>query len=140
MSQLTPVYSSIFKLGDDTDQKGVLGTFRRIGMNWKVGIIVMSVGILAGGCFSPDPVSLNSDSPASAIPAIKQAADNNDRKAIPRLVDDLNDPDPAIRFAAIQALEKMTGQTLQYQYYDDELERRSAVQRWRQWLKDQPVQ
>jgi len=33
--------------------------------------------------FSPDPVSLNSDSPASAIPAIKQAADNNDRKAIP---------------------------------------------------------
>jgi HEAT repeat protein len=109
-------------------------------MNWKVWIIMMAAGMLAGGCFAPDPISITSDSPASAIPAIKQAADRNDRTAIPRLIEDLNDPDSAIRFAAIQALEKMTGQTLGYRYYDDEVQRRPAVQRWRQWLKDQPFQ
>jgi hypothetical protein len=109
-------------------------------MNWKAGIIVMSLGMLVGGCFSPDPPSINSDSPPSAIPAIKAAAASNDRTAIPRLIEDLNDPDSAIRFAAIQALEKITGQTLDYRYYDEEPARRPAVQRWRQWLKDHPVQ
>jgi hypothetical protein len=109
-------------------------------MNWKVGTIVMLVGIMAGGCFSPDPPSINSDSPACAIPAIKAAAASNDRTAIPRLIEDLDNSDSAIRFAAIQALEKMTGQTLDYQYYDEEAARWPAVQRWRQWLKDHPVQ
>lgn len=109
-------------------------------MNWKVGIIVTSLCTMGGGCFSPDPPSINSDSPPSAIPAIKAAAASNDSTAIPRLVEDLDDPDSAIRFAAIQALEKMTGQTLEYRYYDDEPAHRPAVRRWRQWLKDHPVQ
>jgi len=109
-------------------------------MNWKVGIIVTSLCIMGGGCFSPDPPSINSDSAPCAIPAVKVAAASNDHTAIPRLVEDLNDSDSAIRFAAIQALEKMTGQTLGYRYYDDEPARRPAVQRWWQWLKDHPVQ
>ena len=93
---------------------------------------------LVGGCFSPDPKSLNSSSAPSAIPAIKDAADKNDRKAIPRLVHDLDDRDSAIRFAAISALQRMTGQDLGYRYFDNEWDRRAAVQRWRQWLQDHP--
>lgn len=108
-------------------------------MNWKVGIIVMLVCIMGGGCFSPDPPSIKSDSAPTAIPAIKEAATSDDRADIPRMIEDLNDPDSAIRFAAIEALQKMTGQTLGYRYYDDEPARRPAVQRWRQWLKDHPV-
>jgi hypothetical protein len=107
-------------------------------MNCKTGIMVLTAG-LVGGCFSPDPKSLGSDSAPSAIPAIKDAADRDDRKAIPRLVQDLDDHDSAIRFAAISALKRMTGQDLGYNYYDSEWIRRSAVQRWRQWLKDHPV-
>jgi hypothetical protein len=131
-----PRSSSNLACKDDTDEDGV----EPDRMNWKAGIIVMSTGISASGCLSPDPPSINSDSPPRAIPAIKQAAQNDDRSAIPRLVHDLNDSDSAIRFAAIEALAKMTGQTLDYRYYDDESVRRPAVQRWREWLKMHPVQ
>jgi hypothetical protein len=50
----------------------------------------------------------------------------------------LDDEDSAIRFAAISALKRMTGQDLGYRYYDGEYDRRAAVERWRQWLKDHP--
>jgi len=106
-------------------------------MNCKTGIMFLAA-TLGGGCFSPDPKSIGSDSASSAIPAIKTAADQDDRKDIPRLVQDLDDSDSAIRFAAISALKRMTGQDLGFRYYDDEWDRRSAVQRWQQWLKDHP--
>ena len=107
-------------------------------MNCKTGIMLLAVSLLVGGCFSPDPKSLGSDAAPSAIPAIKDAADRNDRSAIPRLVQDLDDHDSAIRFAAISALKRMTGQDFGFKYYDSEWNRRSAVQRWRNWLKDRP--
>jgi hypothetical protein len=34
------------------------------------------------------------------------------------------------------SLQKITGQTMGYRYYDPPQERAEAVQRWRQWLKD----
>ncbi|MGD1276068.1 MAG: HEAT repeat domain-containing protein [Tepidisphaeraceae bacterium] len=107
-------------------------------MTGRAGILVVAVAVAAGGCFSPEPKSLSSDSAPRAVPAIKDAAARNDRKAIPRLIEDLNDGDPAIRFAAITALQQMTGQTFDYRYYDDDAARRPAVARWRQWLADHP--
>jgi HEAT repeat protein len=103
----------------------------------SVGIIALAL-VSISGCFSPDPKSLQSNSAPSAVPAIKDAATQGDRSAYPRLVEDLDDPDPAIRFAAIQALERMTGETFGYRYYDDESTRRPAVQQWQQWLVKQP--
>jgi hypothetical protein len=110
-------------------------------MNWKIGIGIVAMASavgLVGGCFSPDPKSLTSDSPPSAIPAIKDAADQNDRKAIPRLVQDLDDQDSAIRFAAIAALKRMTGEDFGYRYYDSEFDRAPAIKRWNEWLKAHP--
>jgi hypothetical protein len=92
-----------------------------------------------GGCFSPDPKSIKSDNAASAVPAIKDAADNNDRTAIPRLIEDLDDNDSAIRFAAISALTKMTGETFDYRYYDCTADRRPAVKQWHAWLVAHPI-
>ncbi len=92
-------------------------------------------GGLVGGCYSPDPKSLSSNSAPSAIPAIKDAAIENNRSAIPRLVQDLSDSDSAIRFAAITALRRLTGQDLGYRYYDSEYDRRPAVKRWQQWVE-----
>ncbi len=109
-------------------------------MNWKAGIFVLAVAGLSGGCFSPDPKSLTSDSAPSAIPAIKDAGTQKDRKAIPRLIVYLDDNDSAIRFAAITALTSITGQTFDYRYYDDSQERQPAIQRWQQWLKANPIQ
>jgi hypothetical protein len=106
-------------------------------MNWRAGIIAVVVGS-AAGCWTPEPKSLNSDSAPTAIPAIKDAAIARDHKAIPRLIVDLDNGDSAIRFAAIGALEKMTGQTFGYHYYDTELARRPAIERWRHWLKEHP--
>jgi hypothetical protein len=104
----------------------------------KVALLMAAMVFGVGGCFSPDPKSIYSDNAASAVPAIKDAAAARDRSAISRLVYDLNDNDPAIRFAAITALQDMTGETFDYRYYDCTPDREAAVTRWRQWLADQP--
>jgi hypothetical protein len=107
-------------------------------MNIKPAIILVLCSSM-GGCFTPEPKSLNSDSAPSAIPAIKDAGEAKNQKSIPRLITDLDDPDPAIRFAAINALSEITGDTFDYYYYDDAADRRPAVLRWQAWLKDHPV-
>jgi HEAT repeat protein len=106
-------------------------------MNGKFCIMILAGGLLSG-CYSPDPISLNSDSAPREIPAIKQAANDHDRSAIPRLIQDLDDNDSAVRFAANTALKKITGQDFGYRYYDDESHRRPAIQRWQAWLKEHP--
>ena len=60
-----------------------------------------------------------------------------DRSALPQLVDSLNDDDPAVRLFAIAALEKFTGDRFGYEYYLDEDQRKPAIARWREWLKQQ---
>jgi len=107
-------------------------------MNFKPAILLAMCASLSG-CFTPEPKSLTSDSAPSAIPAIKDAGESKDQKSIPRLITDLDDPDPAIRFAAIYALAEITGQTLDYYYYDDAADRRPAVARWQAWLNEHPV-
>ena len=106
-------------------------------MTLKSGFIFV-LSLALAGCFNPDPKSLNSDSAPSAVPAIKDAGDARDHAAIPRLITDLDDPDPAIRFAAITALTKITGLTMDYDYYQDDSQRRPAVQRWKTWLSEHP--
>ena len=59
---------------------------------------------------------------------------SKDRAAARQFVADLESDDPAVRFYAISALEHMTGQRFGYRYYDDEEQRRPAVDRWKQWL------
>jgi hypothetical protein len=107
-------------------------------MRAKTGCIFVVLAFWVCGCFSPDPKSIKSDNAASAVPAIKDAAAKNDRTAIPRLIVDLDDNDSAIRFAAITALQKMTGETFDYRYYDDTADRQPAVKQWRLWLEAHP--
>jgi hypothetical protein len=68
------------------------------------------------------------------IPAIKSAAEKRDLSAAPKMVKDLESDDPAIRFYAIEGLERLTGETFGYVYYDDAPKRREAVMKWRRWL------
>ncbi|MDP9174000.1 MAG: hypothetical protein M3O30_09065 [Planctomycetota bacterium] len=109
-------------------------------MKRKFWIIVFVSCAALGGCFSPDPKSLTSDSPASKIPAIKDAAATHNTRAIPGLIADLDSNDSAIRFAAITALKDITGETFDYHYYDDQPLREPAVKRWEEWLKAHPAQ
>ena len=57
----------------------------------------------------------------------------------PQLIRDLDSDDPAVRFYAIEGLQRLTGQTFDYHYYDDEIDRHPAMLKWRQWLKDRPA-
>ena len=93
------------------------------------------------GCESAPSMAagLQSDNPAERIEACIGAARRRDSSTLPLLVERLEDPASDVRFFAIAALKRMTGQTFGYRYFDKEPERRTAVRRWRQWLKAEAV-
>src|SRR6185437_4207252 len=97
-------------------------------------VAMIALGTCGAGCFDRDRPDLMSREASLKIPAIKQAADQHDQRAVPELVHDLDSDDPAVRFYAIQALQRLTGQTFDYHYYDEYEQRRPAVLKWRQWL------
>ena len=103
-------------------------------VRWRwftLGLIVC----LTIGCGGGPPLRevVNPD-PSGKIPAIKDAVQQKDMSAVRQLVRDLDSDDPAVRFYAIQGLERLTGQTFGYQYFDDEIARRGAVAKWNAWL------
>lgn len=106
-------------------------------------ILTVGVWLTPAGCtapVTPYPEALISERPAERITAIKHAAEIGDRSVVTILVERLEDPDEAVRFFAIIALEKLTGERFGYQYYDTEVERARAVARWRRYLEEhQPV-
>lgn len=88
-------------------------------------------------CTAPRPPLLVTDpDPSVKIPAIEKAVRENDQKAVPQLVKDLDSDDPAVRFYANHALEILTGRNFGYRYFDDDTLREPAAQKWRQWLAD----
>ena len=101
---------------------------------WRV--LVVSTCAAACGCFPREQQRIGANDPTSNIPAIQDAARGKDYQAVPGLVRQLESDDPAVRFYAIEALEKLTGQTCGYRYYDDPDDRRLAVGRWKQWIRD----
>lgn len=105
-------------------------------MHRTVGCAILSV--LLCGCFTaprgtPD---VDSDDPALKIPAIGQAVEKKDFSDVSRMVRDLDSDDSAVRFYAIEGLERLTGETFGYKYYDDEEQRQPALKRWNQWLAE----
>lgn len=68
------------------------------------------------------------------IEAILQAGRQKDAKAVPYLVDRLGEGYAEVRFAAIVALEKITGTDRGYRYWAPAAQRDEAIARWRQWL------
>lgn len=90
------------------------------------------------GCARPAGRGLVDDDPSFKIPAIKQAAETQDTRAIPLLIESLDDDDPAVRFYAIQALKRLTGETFGYRFYEDASQRRDSVDQWKEWLKQHP--
>jgi HEAT repeat protein len=96
--------------------------------------ILLTLALLTGCSARSGPRGLASDDSAEKIPAIKRAGEQRDGRTIPLLIKELNNDDPAVRFYAIEALERITGQTLDYHYYDSEASRAAAVGRWEKWL------
>lgn len=103
-----------------------------MGKHSVFGLFALALAVLAGCAHGPRHVY--DDAPDDKIPAIKQAARQRDKSAIPQLVKDLDNDDPAIRFYAIDALHTLTGQTYGYRYFDDDEVRKPAVERWKRHL------
>lgn len=91
--------------------------------------ICMAVMLTACTAGKPKP-DFDSPDPYARALAIEDAARQRDRNAIPDLIESLDSDDPAVRFAAIGALERITGQTYGYRPYDPEWERQAAVDQW----------
>jgi hypothetical protein len=106
-------------------------------MSRRAGLILI-LALCSLGCRGkmppPNPAAKEIE---ARIPGIKEAGQTRDRSALPALVDSLNDEDPAVRLFAIVALEKFTGDRFGYEYYLDEEQRKPAIARWREWLKQQ---
>ena len=98
--------------------------------------IVLSACLIAGGCTPREDRSIVAIDPLNSIPAIQEAARKKDTKAIPDLIKQLDNDDPAIRFYAISALRDITGQTFGYHYFDDKPTRKPAIQRWQDFAKN----
>ncbi len=98
---------------------------------WALPVLFLS------GC-GPGPVRhVGNPDPSGKIPAIKRAVREKDRRSIQQLVKDLASDDPAVRFYAIEGLQRLTGETFNYRYYDDEDSRQPALLRWHKWLAEQ---
>jgi HEAT repeat protein len=85
-----------------------------------------------GGFDSPDP--------AAKLYAIERAMKRGDQAAVPRIVEQLDSDDPAVRMLAISALEKLTGETRGYRYDDPPYVRQDAVRRWAEAVAAAPAE
>src|SRR4051812_26849156 len=113
----------------------MLSSRQRMRFGKSPGILLL---ILIGGCSAPREARLVANPDASGkIPAIKIAVEHKDLAATKQMVKDLDSDDPAVRFYAIEGLERLTGQTFDYHYYADEEQRKPAISRWNQWLAEQ---
>lgn len=93
-----------------------------------------AVGLIVG-CSAPRPVlDVTNPDLSGKIPAIRAAVDNRDMSAVRQLVKDLDSDDAAVRFYAIQGLQRLTNETFGYQYFADETARKPALEKWNAWL------
>jgi len=110
----------------------------------------LMVGFLSsvGGCASPRlgfvkfSEDIQSPDPCIRVRASIYAGNLKDKRAIPLLVDRLDDEDEAVRMSANESLKQITGKDFGYRSYDSPGLRAVAVDQWRQWMSTstQPVQ
>lgn len=96
---------------------------------------LMLVFLAPAACTRTRLANIHSADPGERIMAIRDAADAQNRLAVPLIVDRLEDEDEAVRFYAILALDKMTGQRLGYDYAKPLEARAQSVEQWRQYVR-----
>lgn len=89
----------------------------------------------ACGGFGSYRARISSDDMNERILGVRQAGEQKDWSAVPLIVDRLEDEDEGVRFYAILALERITGERFGYDYSKPGSERAESVQRWRQFVR-----
>jgi hypothetical protein len=104
--------------------------------------------LLAGGMLLPAPgcagdasrqslyQRLQSSDHDEVVAAVVEAGRRKDDRAVPYLVDLLDNDGADVRMFSIESLRNITGQDFAYSPYDDNLKRRASVEEWRKWLAE----
>lgn len=100
-------------------------------------LLSAAVGCDSGAAHRRALASANPLDRARGVIRVSQARDG---RAVHKLVNLLEDSDPAVRMYAILALKRICGRDYGYRYYADVGERSTAVERWRQALRDGDVE
>lgn len=105
---------------------------RRASIVWQLAALV-AVPIVLVACNSTAQrrAELQSSPPLERAQAAVALAEAGDADAVDLLVNNLEHRDAAVRLYAILALERLTGETYGFEYYDPPAERSAAVSRWR---------
>ena len=93
-------------------------------------LIPLGVSLMMSSCASPNAGGFDAASPGARSKAIQTAAITGDFSAIPRIVEQLDSDDPAIRMLAIESLKRLTGETYGYKHYDPAYVRNEAIVKW----------
>ena len=101
-------------------------------------LFILQAALLAPlvGCGPGTIPSFHADNPAARNAAIVDAAATGDTSSVPQLVRMLESSEPSTRLLAIETLERLTGETLGYDYAAAPAERRAAVGRWREYVSE----
>lgn len=89
---------------------------------------------LAGCAPSATEGGFKNPAPGARVYAIESAVRDERRQQIPDIVECLRADDDLVRMMAIGALERMTGQTLGYDFADPLPLRLEGYRRWKEWV------
>ena len=97
-------------------------------------LAVACATLLFAGCSTSVAPSYQDPTPEARLGAIKESARTGSEADLPHLIENLSSDDEAVRFAAIGALRRITGQTNGYRFDAPSSERSEGIARWKAWL------
>jgi len=102
-----------------------------MGRSLLLAMLLPCAPLLCAACAPPaSRGGFDSGNPAARLYAIEDAVRRGDQAAVPQIVTSLDSDDPAERMLAIEALQRLTGETLGYRYDAARPDREAAVHRW----------
>ena len=97
-------------------------------------LTALSVWACAACAPSATEGGFKNPAPGAQVYAIESAVREERKQQIPEIVECLRSDDDLVRMMAIGALERMTGQTLGYDFTDPLPLRLEGYRRWREWV------
>lgn len=98
----------------------------------------LSACLLVPACGPVEP-SYVDPTPAARLGAIRETAQSGRTEDIKELIVNLASDDSSVRFAAISALQRLTGETNGYRFNDPWETRALGISAWKAWLAKQPA-